>query len=114
MRARRRTLVFTVLALTLAAGRGAAQAPAGDRLALLVGVRQYTEEKALRDPAYAERDVTELARVLRDAGYPPQRVTLMTQAVGARRLRYLPTADRVRKELQGLLTGRKPGDAVLV
>ena len=56
----------------------AAAAPAGplpgERYALLVGVRSYSEARELRALAYTERDVTELAEVLRAGGYRPESV----------------------------------------
>ena len=51
-----------------------AQAPtpqAGEKYALLVGVRQY-DPNELRSLPYAEPDVEELGALLRDAGYRPR------------------------------------------
>lgn len=85
--------------------------PAGDKYALLVGVRQY-DKNELRDLTYSEPDVVELAKILRESGY--RRVVLMTQTAGAENSRYLPLAANIRKELAGLLEDREEGDTVLV
>src|SRR5438093_10988855 len=101
---------LAALACLLTAGRAAAQAPAGEKYALLVGVNQYSEEKLLNDLAYPERDVTELAKVLKEAGYQAHNVVLMTQAVGTQKIRFLPTRERVRMALLLLVNERHPGD----
>ena len=55
----------------------------GKKRALLVGVKKYEHSKL--DPLeYTENDVTELATLLRPAGYE---VTLLTDAAGARESR---------------------------
>jgi TPR repeat protein len=99
-------------AATAASAQNPIRPPAG-RYALLVGVRQY-DKNELRDLPYAEPDVTELARVLRDAGYRPENVVLMTQTAGAEYARSLPLAANVRKELRLLLRTRSRDDTVLV
>src|SRR4051794_6448439 len=94
------TILLAALAVPPAlAGRGPAK---GEKYALLVGVRKYdpTELHAL---PFAERDATDLARVLRANGYREENDVVMTQAAAAEDLRFLPTADRIRKEL-ALLT----------
>jgi hypothetical protein len=60
---------------------------AGEKSALLVGVRRY-DPTELRSLPYTEPDVVELAQALREAGY--RRVVLMTQSEGAQRARFLP------------------------
>ena len=101
---------LAVLSLVCAA---APSAHAGDRYALLVGVKVYNKNE-LHNLAYTENDVTELAQVLRDAGY--KRVVLMTQsaalAEGDSDLQ--PTSDNIRAQLKGVLDGRKPDDTVLI
>jgi hypothetical protein len=47
-----------------------AQQPAAQRVALLVGVNHY-DKRGFRDLEFAERDVEELAQVLKAAGYDP-------------------------------------------
>src|SRR5262245_30111384 len=79
----------------------------GKRVALLVGVNHY-DKRGFRDLEYAERDVEELADVLRGAGYE---VHLLTgKAAGSRRaeLRNVQTA------VGAVLTGRKKEDLILV
>ena len=88
--------------------------PKGDRYALLVGVRQYSEAKELRPLPYAENDMSELSQVLRDGGYQPENVVLMTQAAGADELRFLPLKARILKELRLLLASRVEDDTVLL
>jgi formylglycine-generating enzyme required for sulfatase activity len=93
-------------------GRG--QGPkAGEKYALLVGVRKY-DPNELRDLPYSEADVTELAGVLKAAGYKPDNVVLMTQTAGAEDTRFLPLAASVRKELRLLLQGLEEQDSILV
>jgi tetratricopeptide (TPR) repeat protein len=100
-----------VIALSLLAFGLPAQAMAGERYALLVGVRQY-DKAELTPLEYTERDVSVLAEYLRRSGY--KRVVLMTQTDGANESRYLPTAANIRKELKGLLEDRKADDTVVL
>jgi uncharacterized caspase-like protein len=76
-----------------------------------VGVRNY-DKNELRNLPYSEPDVTELADLLRNAGY--QRVTLLTQTRGAEDARFLPTAENIRKSLKGLLRDKDKDDNVMV
>src|SRR4051812_41644768 len=89
-------------------------APKGEGYALLVGVKKYDKSSELRPLQYAERDMVELAGVLRAGGYRPENIVLMTQAAGAEETRFLPIAARVRKELQVLLRDRTQADTVVV
>jgi formylglycine-generating enzyme required for sulfatase activity len=103
-----------VLALCLAALAPrplTAQPTESRKYALLIGVRQYPPDQ-LKDLRFSENDVTALADLLKGAGF--NRVVLMTQAVGAKETRYLPTAENIRIVLKGLLEVRRPGDTVLV
>jgi tetratricopeptide (TPR) repeat protein len=100
-----------VIALSLLAFGLPAQAMAGERYALLVGVKQY-DKSELTTLEYTENDVTALSLYLKASGY--KRVVLMTQAIGAQEARYLPTAANVRKELKGLLEDRKEDDTVVL
>src|SRR5262245_21407314 len=99
-----------------AAGPAAAQdkpKPLGEKYALLVGVRQYGENE-LRPLQFAEADVVQLAQVLRDCGYRPENVVLLTQGRGAENHRFLPLAANIRKELRLLLKNRTRSDSVIV
>src|SRR5947207_10850185 len=87
--------------------------PLGEKYALLVGVRQYGENE-LRPPQFAEAGVVQLAQVLRDSGYRPENVVLLTQARGAENHRFLPLAANIRKELRLLLKNRTRADSVIV
>jgi hypothetical protein len=94
--------------------RGRGQDPkAAEKYALLVGVRKY-DPNELRDLPYSEADVTELAGVLRGAGFKQDNVVLMTQTAGAEDTRFLPLAGSVRKELRLLLQGIEERDSILV
>src|SRR5215472_12742596 len=86
----------------------------GEKYALLVGVRKYAKTSELRELHYPERDMEDLARVLRDGGYRPENVMLMTQTAGADNTRFLPLAANIRKELKALLRNRIKADSVLV
>jgi hypothetical protein len=86
----------------------------GERYAFLVGVRKYPATSGLRDLQYTERDVEELAEVLKTGGYRPENVMLMTQTQGAADTRYLPLGTNIEKELENLLRDRREADTVLV
>jgi formylglycine-generating enzyme required for sulfatase activity len=100
------------LALALAAGLALpllpAQPPAGCKYAVLVGVNRY-EHPRLPSLAYAEADVTDLARVLGKAGY---QFTLLTGA--AHDDSHRPTKANIEKHLRAVLRGCKRGDTALV
>ena len=105
-------VLLTVLA-SLAPGPGYAQEP-GERYALLVGVHKYSKTSELRELHYTERDMEELAGVLRAGGYMPENLVLMTQTAGVENTRFLPIAVNIRKELKALLRDRVKADSVLV
>src|SRR5262249_16493338 len=87
--------------------------PQREKYALLVGVSRYVSQD-LRALPYSERDVTDLAQVLRDSGYKPDNLVVMTQTAGKDNPRFSPLIDRVRAGLVLLLKSRRPGDTVLV
>lgn len=86
---------------------------AGDRYALLVGVRQY-DPKQLCDLEFAEADATVLASALRNVGYAPERIVLMTQAEGGRERSLLPTGPNISSQLKLLLDKIKAQDTLLI
>jgi formylglycine-generating enzyme required for sulfatase activity len=86
----------------------------GEKYALLVAVHKYAKTSELRELHYPERDMDDLARVLRAGGYRPENVVLLTQTAGADDSRFLPTSDHIRKELTALLRDREQADSVLV
>ena len=86
---------------------------AGEKYALLIGVRKY-DPNELRSLPYAEADVVELSKVLLASGYRPENVVVMTQSVGAEDTRYLPLGANIRKELKLLLKDRTDADTLLV
>src|SRR3954451_5524752 len=113
---RGRSVGWSVVVVVLAAVAGApgfSQEP-GEKYALLIGVRKYAKTSELRELHYPERDMEELAQVLRQGGYRPENVVLMTQTAGAENTRFLPTAANVRKELKSLLRDRLESDSILV
>src|SRR5437868_14935743 len=87
-----------LVAVASARAEGPARKPAGEQVALLVGVRKY-DPNELRDLPYAEADVEGLAHALRAAGYPGENVVVMTQSAAAKDLRFAPEAATVRREL---------------
>src|SRR5262245_44875684 len=98
-----------LLALSLAAlmaGLALAQAPAGKKYALLVGVKDYDSAKF--DPLrFTENDVEGLADVLRGrAGYE---VRLLTTTRGKATAADAPTAANLKAALTALLKGKKRG-----
>src|SRR6202040_4155358 len=79
--------------------------------ALLVGINRYDHAK-LPALKYAENDATEMARVLRLAGYD---VLLLTGAEGARKADRKPTKANVEARLTEILRKKcKRGDTVLL
>ena len=111
---RRGVIVAVVLYLSFTRGGRADEPAKGEKYALLVGVQKYSEEKVLRPLPYSERDVTDLAQVLRDNGYKADNVVLMTQTAASDDLRYLPLKARILKELRLLLADRSDDDTVLL
>jgi formylglycine-generating enzyme required for sulfatase activity len=82
----------------------------GKRYALLVGVREYRHEK-LPDLKYSDRDVEELAGLLRPAGY---QVTLLSTTAGKQEERRRPTLANIRRELSAILKEVGKHDVVLI
>lgn len=111
------TLVAVLTGLSLLASVGAVPARsrevAGRKHALLVGVSHY-RNAGLRPLKYAERDVEELAKVLRNGGYGANDVRLLTQREAVRDPRRAPSRENILDTLRGLLKDCAPGDTVLV
>jgi sulfatase modifying factor 1 len=97
-------LVLPALALPLLP----AQQPGGQKYAVLVGINHYQHDR-LRDLQYAEADATELADVLKAAGYT---VTLLTGS--AKDADKQPTKANVEKHLHEALRLCRKGDTALV
>lgn len=76
---------------------------AGDRSALVIGVRQY-DRNQLRNLPFAETDADAVAEKLKAIGF--RRVVVMTQSRGAEEARFLPTAANIRKSIDGFLDPR--------
>lgn len=91
----------------------AAASNAAERYAFLVGVKQY-DPTQLNDLQFTEDDVTELSALLKQSGYTPANIVLMTQKVGAAQVRFAPTAKNIRKQLDLLLSEVKPSDTLLL
>jgi uncharacterized caspase-like protein len=105
--------VLTALTFTLSV-KGRADAPAGKRYALLVGVKDYEHAK-LPDLKFTEADVEELYAVLRrpSAGFARSGVRLLTTSRG-KKAADRPTAKNIRAALQALLGKTTRHDLVLV
>jgi uncharacterized caspase-like protein len=109
MTIRSRLLCLTcvgALGLGLALGASAA----GKRYALLVGVKVYRHSD-LSDLEFTERDVEQLAEILRHGGY---QVTLLTTAAGEKDKSLKPTLANIRKALKDALKDVGKADTVLV
>lgn len=105
----RRGIACCLLALV------AQPAAAGEKYALLVGVRECPDAKGLRTLPFCERDATELADALQANGFKKDNVILMTPARGTDAGgRFFPQGQQVRAELKKLLDAAKPDDAVIV
>jgi uncharacterized protein YkwD len=84
------------------------QEPARKKYALLVGVNRYDHPK-LKPLKYAENDATDLAGVLRKAGY---QVVLLTGSARTKGLR--PTKGNIEARLRQVLRKCRSGDTALV
>src|SRR4051794_11818752 len=105
-------LIVTVLILGwVGPSLAIAQASAGQKIALLVGVNAY-DHSNLEDLKFAERDVEKLADLLRVYGY--DRTTVLTNTAGQRDARLSPTLENIRRELTAVLEKRTKRDTVLV
>src|SRR5262245_23840201 len=82
----------------------------GKKYALLVGVKEYDHFK-LAPLKYTENDVTELAQLLRPAGFD---VTLLTDSEGKKDKGGKPIAENIRAGLKRLLGGKTRHDTILV
>jgi hypothetical protein len=102
--------ILLITILSLAQWRTAS---AGDRYAFLVGVREY-DPTELTSLEYTEKDVTDLADVLKQADYPAENIVLMTQAIGARKTRFSPIGGNIRNELALLSRELKEDDTLIV
>jgi formylglycine-generating enzyme required for sulfatase activity len=87
------------------------QAVAPKRYALLVGVGEYDHAR-LRDLRYAENDVEELGKLLKQGGY--DEVVLLTSKRGRIVEAAQPTAANIRKQMKRLLAQVRKADVVLV
>jgi sulfatase modifying factor 1 len=103
--------VLLAAAVLLVLGSAAAQPAKGEKVALLVGVKEYNDSK-LPDLKYTEDDVEDLAKVLRQSG--GYACTVLTGARGDKDPRARPTLANIERELQALLRGRGKRDTVIV
>jgi WD40 repeat protein len=109
----------TVLSLALLAGgltaapARAQEGPAGQKYALLIGVKQYAKGE-LRSLQYTEADIEALAKVLADSGYPRQHITIMTQKAGAKQAALNPTLDNIRAAVKRWVDRRGENDTLLL
>jgi DNA-binding beta-propeller fold protein YncE len=88
-------------------------AAAGQRYALLVGVREYRHAK-FPNLKYTENDVEELARLLRQPAAGFARTVVLTSTRGKKRPAEQPTAANIRAQLRSILTRATKHDTVLV
>jgi len=105
--------ILAILAGGPAPARGADK-PSGEKYAILVGVRKYDPAEPLPALAYSEADMDELRQVLLAAGYQPENIKLMTQTAGAENPRFLPIADKIRKEFALTLKRLDESDSLVV
>ena len=108
------TLVITLLLTGVCLLYVSAQEKTGPRkYALVVGVKEYRAQQPLPPLSYTENDAEQLAAVLKEAGF---QVTLMTQAAGKEKTRFLPMAEYILDELKALVERPflKKDDVVLV
>jgi uncharacterized caspase-like protein len=89
-----------------------ADAP-GRRWALLVGVGSY-QQANFADLPGAESDIEGLSRVLLENGFSAEHVIALTNRVGARDPRRLPTAGNIRRQLQRLAAELRDQDTIWI
>ncbi|MEI6233891.1 MAG: SUMF1/EgtB/PvdO family nonheme iron enzyme [Planctomycetota bacterium] len=106
-----RTLSLVLLFLTL----GITLAAEGEKHALLIGVKEYTDPE-LPQLQYAENDATELADVLKQQGYVAGNIHLLTvsNAFDTRTDNLRPTAKNIRIWLNYINKNARPNDSVLI
>jgi tetratricopeptide (TPR) repeat protein len=85
-------------------------ARAGEKYALLIGVKEYTPGQ-LNNLDYPVEDVKLLAEVLEKGGYDRDNIRLLTQSETRDYLR--PSSANIRDELRRLARDCRPGDHVL-
>jgi TPR repeat protein/uncharacterized caspase-like protein len=105
----RRSLLVAMALLAVAAPLFAAP-PEGKRYAVLVGVKKY-DHKKLDVLEYTENDVTELAELIKPAGYE---VVLLTDSTGAKDAALEPTKANIQTHLKSVLGRRRRDDLVLI
>ncbi len=106
------TIVITVLLMTWSVT--ATRAAAGDNYAFLVAVGDY-DVKQLKPLAYTRNDVLEFSKALTDSGFKPDNIVLMHDDLKIlKSQRYLPSAEKIRKEFDLLLSTLGEGDSVIV
>ena len=86
------------------------QEKSGKKYAFLVGVKEYQHEK-LQSLRYTERDVVELAKVLKASGYE---VTLLCDAEGQKNEAGRPWRENIDRLLKDLLRKCQRSDSILV
>jgi uncharacterized caspase-like protein len=103
-----------LLTLACLAAPGWTEPPAGKKVALLIGVKQYKRSNQFPDLQYTENDVEKLATILRSEAGGFTTVRLLTTTRGAKNPADAPTKANIDKELNALLADRSPRDTVLV
>src|SRR4051794_31027246 len=83
--------------------------------ALLIGVKDYSEDSKLRPLKYTENDVVELGKVLDgpDSSFKGN-VRVMTCTRGKQDKDLAPTAANIKKAVRKLVADRRGSDTVLV
>src|SRR5262245_20188131 len=96
-----RIIAITVLCLAfvLSARPAFAQPKAAQKLALLVGVKQYAHQN-LPPLRYSENDVVAMAELLKQSGYD---VVLLCDSLGAKDAALAPTKANIDKQLAHVL-----------
>jgi len=85
----------------------------GERYALLIGVQGYKPGQ-LRSLEFPENDVNDLARALELGGYKSDNVRILTGSRGGKNFNLIPSAERIRAELDHLVSQCNKGDHLVV
>src|SRR5215217_7845854 len=103
---RNASLQLALACLVAMAAPALAEGGKGKKYALLVGVKSYEHSK-LSDLEFSENDVTEMAALLRPAGF---QVALLTDTEGKKDPVRKPTAKNIRAAVKAVLAGKGKDD----
>lgn len=109
-----RATLATWLALLIGCGMSAPQIARSENYAFLVAVGDY-DAKQLKPLSYTRHDVLEFSSVLQESGFKPDNIVVMHDDLKlVKAQRYLPYAEKIRQELDLILSSVDAGDTLVV